>query len=257
MFQCFRRRVSEQYIGSLDGSIVIFLGMNHDRHFLCQTFLQRTEMRCFFLFFDQGINFFLGQIGKDLDIFGSIGIAHVQPELVEFIRRCITAIQPNVARLSFAELASVGFRNQRAGQSKSLTTQLTADQLRTGRDVTPLVGSSHLQAAAFVFIQIHIIVSLKQLVREFRKRHTDRRFAAQAFFNGFFSHHIVNSDMLTDIADKIQERIILHPVVIVYQLGSIRRVRIEIQKLGQLLLNAILVMTKRRFIEQVTFRRLH
>ena len=234
MFQCFRRRVSEQYIGSLDSSIVIFLGMNHDRHFLCQTFLQRTEMRCFFLFFDQGINFFLGQIGKDLDIFGSIGIAHVQPEL-----------------------ASVGFRNQRAGQSKSLTTQLTADQLRTGRDVTPLVGSSHLQAAAFVFIQIHIIVSLKQLVREFRKRHTDRRFAAQAFFNRFFSHHIVNSDMLTDIADKIQERIILHPVVIVYQLGSIRRVRIEIQKLGQLLLNAILVMTKRRFIEQVTFRRLH
>lgn len=95
-------------------------------------------MRCFFLFFDQGINFFLGQIGKDLDIFGSIGIAHVQPELVEFIRRCITAIQPNVARLSLAELASVGFRNQRAGQSKSLTTQLTADQLRTGRDVTPL-----------------------------------------------------------------------------------------------------------------------
>ena len=214
-------------------------------------------MRRLFLLLDQSIDFILGKIGKDLDIFGSISITHVQPELVEFVRRSVTAIQPDIARFSLAELASVGFRNQRTGQSKSLAAQLTADQLRTGRDIPPLVGSSHLQPATFVLIQIHIIVSLKQLVREFRKRHADRRFAAQTFFNRFFSHHIVNSDMLTDITDKIQERIILHPVVIVYQLGSIRCVRIEIQKLGQLLLNAILIMTKRCFIEQVTFCRLH
>ena len=108
-----------------------------------------------------------------------------------------------------------------------------------------------------MFEQVHIVVSLQQLVRELRERHADRRFAAQTFFNGFLSHHIVNGNMLTDIADKVQERIILHPVVVVYQLRSIRRVRIEIQKLSQLLLNAILVMTKRRFIEQVTFSRLH
>ena len=99
--------------------------------------------------------------------------------------------------------------------------------------------------------------SIKKQLSKFLDFDSDAPNAAKLVNNYDWMKDYSFLNFIRDIADKIQERIILHPVVIVYQLGSIRRVRIEIQKLGQLLLNAILVMTKRCFIEQITFRRLH
>ena len=62
--------------------------------------------------------------------------------------------------------------------------------------------------------------------------------------------------MFADITDKIEEGVFLHPVVIINQFGSIGRIAFEIEKFGQLPLNAFLVVTQSRLIEQVTFGRL-
>ena len=63
--------------------------------------------------------------------------------------------------------------------------------------------------------------------------------------------------MLTDITDKIQERITLHPVIVVHQLSGIRSVGVKIKELSQLFLDAILIVTKSSLVQQITLGRLH
>jgi hypothetical protein len=38
--------------------------------------------------------------------------------------------------------------------------------------------------------------------------------------------------MLTYISDEVKERVVFHPIVVVYELGRIWSVRIEIKELG-------------------------
>ena len=64
--------------------------MNHYSDFFCQAFLQRTKVgSCGLFLFNAAISSLLRSV-EDLDISGGIGIAYVQPELVEFVRRSIT-----------------------------------------------------------------------------------------------------------------------------------------------------------------------
>ena len=134
--------------------------MNHHSDFFCQTFLQRTKMSGSSLFFFQGSDLFFAQVCEDFDISCCIGITYIQ-ELVKFIRRSVTTVQPYVTRFSLTELTTVGFRDQRTGKGKCFTTRFTADQFRSGSDVTPLVGTTHLQAATFVLIQEQKVVPLQ------------------------------------------------------------------------------------------------
>ncbi len=141
--------------------------MNHHSHFLRQTLLQDSQVRGCVVFGDQVVDGLLIEQREDLDVALGVLVADVQPELVELVRRSITRVEPYVAALGLAELATVGFGNQRAGQCESLAAGLTADQLRTGGDVAPLVGAAHLQFTAFGFVQMQEVVALQQLVGEF------------------------------------------------------------------------------------------
>ena len=87
-----------------------------------------------------------------LDVALGVLIAHVEPELVELVRRCIARIKPDVARLGLAELRAVGLLDQRARQRESLAARLAADQLGPGRDVAPLVGPAHLELAVLMLV---------------------------------------------------------------------------------------------------------
>lgn len=62
--------------------------------------------------------------------------------------------------------------------------------------------------------------------------------------------------MLANIADKCQKSIILHPVVVVYELGAVRGIAFKIQKTRQLFLNALLIVSEALFAQQVAFLRL-
>ncbi len=222
--------------------------MNHCGYLLGEALLQWAQVSSGGLFFFYRSYFFFIKGCENLDVSCSIGIADVKPELIELVGRGVTAVEPNVARFGLAKLASVGFGNQRAGKGKCFATGFAAYKLGTGSDVTPLVRTSHLQTASLVLIEEQVVVALQQLIGELGERHTYARFRAEALLHGVFSHHIVDGNMLADVADKVQERIAFHPVVVVDQFGSIGSIRVEIKELRQLLFDTFLIVAKRFFI---------
>ena len=230
--------------------------MNHDSHFLGQALLKDAQMGSSLVLGRQSINLLLGQCSEYLYVAFGILVAHVQPELVELIWRSVARVEPDVSGLCLAELATVGLRNQRAGQCKYLPAVRTANQFGTGGDVTPLVAATHLELAAFGFIQMKEVVPLQQLVGEFREGKTVTCLTVQTLLYRIFRHHIVHSDVLTHFTGKIEESEVLHPIVVVHQLGTVGGIRIKIQELGELGLHTGQVALQRLFRKQIAFGRL-
>ena len=179
--------------------------MDQASNFFCQGFLQFPEVRSFPMFSDQSIDPSGRQDGEDFDITCGIFIGGIQPELIKFIRGSTFRIQPNISRFGFPEFFSIALGHQRPGQAIGVEPFFTTDQFASGSNISPLVGTSHLQHTTVVFTQMKEIVSLHQLIGEFCKRHTLGRLATKAFFYGIFSHHIVDGNMLTDFTDEIQK----------------------------------------------------
>ena len=119
------------------------------------------------MFFDKGFAFFLADKGKDLDVLFGVGIAHVQPELAEFVGRGVFGRQPNIAAFGLAKFAAVGLGDERAGEGISFAAVGTTNQFGTGGDVAPLVATAHLQFAVFGGIQVQKVVTLQQLISKF------------------------------------------------------------------------------------------
>ena len=67
-----------------------------------------------------------------------------------------------------------------------------------------------------MLIEIEEVIALQQLIRELRERHTNTGVTAQTLLHRVFGHHIIDGDVLTDVANKIQEGIVFHPIVVVH-----------------------------------------
>ena len=119
--------------------------------------------------------------------------------------------------------------------------EFTADELCSGSDITPLVGAAHLQLAVLMLEEIEEIVALHELVAELCERHAVA-FAVETFLHRVLRHHVVDGDVLTDVADEMQESVVLHPVVVIDKFSTVRSITVEIEELGELLLDAGLVM---------------
>ena len=134
--------------------------MNHDSHFLGQTLLKDAQMGSSLVLGRQSVNLLLGQCSEYLYVAFGILVAHVQPELVELIWRSVARVEPDVSGLCLAELATVGLRNQRAGQCKYLPPPFVR-RISSAPVVMlfPLVAATHLELAAFGFIQMKEVVS--------------------------------------------------------------------------------------------------
>ena len=87
----------------------------------------------------EDLDLFLRKEREDLEVFLSFGIAHVEPELIELIRRSIAGVEPDVAAFGLSELASVGLCDEGACEGVDLSAELAADEFASGRDVAPLV----------------------------------------------------------------------------------------------------------------------
>ena len=94
-----------------------------------------------------------------------------------------------------------------------------------------------------------------ELVGELGERHAVA-LAVEALLHGVFGHHVIDRDALADVADEVEERELLHPVVVVHQTGGVRRIGVEVEQLGQLPLDGLLVVAQRRLVEQVALLRL-
>ncbi|MPN28872.1 hypothetical protein SDC9_176317 [bioreactor metagenome] len=90
---------------------------------------------------------------------------------------------------------------------------------------------------------------MHQLVRKFGEGHAFTGFTAQTFLYGIFRHHVINRDVLADIANKRKERKILHPVVIVYQNSFVGNIAFKIEEFGQLFFYRFLVMPQGVFVQ--------
>ena len=59
--------------------------------------------------------------------------------------------------------------------------------------------------------------------------------------------------MLAHLACEVEEGEVLHPVVVVYELGLVRLGAVEVEELSHLLLYSLLVMVQSLRIEQIAF----
>ena len=83
LFQRLRCGIAEKDVGRIDSRVVVLFGVYHNGDFLSQTLLQDTQVRSCFVLGRQSLDFFPGQRSEYLDVAGCIGIAYVQPELVD------------------------------------------------------------------------------------------------------------------------------------------------------------------------------
>ena len=230
-FQCVGGGVAEQDVGSLDRSVVVLFGVHHDGDLLGQSLLERTQVRSLFLLLDERVDFLVRKAGEDLDVFLGVFVGYVQPELVELVRRGVSLVQPYVAGLRLSELLAVGLRDERAGEGERLVACHFADHLGSGGDVAPLVRATQLEFAVLVAVQVYEVISLGQLVGELGEGHSVRTvLARETSLHGVFRHHVVDRDELTHVPDEIEEGEVLHPVVVVHQLGRVLRLAVEVEE---------------------------
>ena len=189
---------------------------------------------------------------ENLDVAVSILVGHIEPELVELVRGCPLRVEPDIALLGLAELLAVGLPDERAGEGVSVClSESSADELGSGGDVSPLVASAHLQTASLVLVEPEEVVALEELVAELGERHSFPGFIGKAHLYRVLGHHIVDRDVLSDVADEVQESVVLHPVVVVHELGPVRCIGLEIKELGKLLLDAFHIVVEGGLIEEI------
>ena len=107
-----------------------------------------------------------------------------------------------------------------------------------------------------MLVEVQEVVALQQLVGEFRERQSITSCTVQTLLHAVLGHHVVDGNMLTYFTGKIKERKVFHPVIVVDHLCSIFVLRLKIKELGHLLLDTLLVVTQRLFVQQIALLRL-
>ena len=136
------------------------------------------------------------------------------------------SIQPNIPLFSFSKFRSVCLCNKWAGKCICFTTHFSPNEFCTRNNISPLVAATHLQFAVFILIQPIKIITLHQLVRKFCKAHSRIAFPGvsswpNSFFYAILSHHVVYSNMFSDVANKTQKAHILKPVIVVHHFRAV------------------------------------
>src|SRR5690606_206132 len=129
----------------------------------------------------------------------------------------------------------------------------STNEFCSGNDISPLIRSSHLHQTVLFFPEIVKIVALNQLITEFGKRHSG--FTFKSFLYRIFGHHVIHSNMLTYITNKIQKTKIPEPIVVINHFGTIGTA-VEVEKFLKLICQASHIMVKYIFREKITFGRL-
>ncbi len=97
---------------------------------------------------------------------------------------------------------------------------------------------------------------MQELIGKLREAQAITGLTIETLLDTVLRHHVVYSDVLSNLSGEIEESHILCPVVIVHHLGAVGRIAVEVEKLGQLLLYGLLIMTECRLIKQVALGRL-
>ena len=170
--EVFGSSLAEEHLGCFHGLFVLLLAVDHDGDFLGKELLKNAASGVLGVLCDGGFDRLAVEHGEDLDVALGVGIAYVEPELVELVRARACGVEPDIALFGLSELAAVGFGDERGGEGVGFLAEHAADELRAGGDVAPLVGASELEPDVLMLEQIEEVVALKELVGEFRERHS-------------------------------------------------------------------------------------
>ncbi len=102
-----------------------------------------------------------------------------------------------------------------------------------------------------MLVEIQEVVALEQLIGKLGERQSVACGTVKALLHTLLSHHVVDGDMLSHHTGEVKEGEVFHPVVVVHHLGLVRLVAVEIEELGHLLLDALLVVVESLVVEQV------
>ena len=249
---------AEEYLRGLDGVLQLLLAVDHAGNLFGKFLLQGACAGVLGLLGHECVYLLLGEYGEYLDVFLGVGVGYVQPELVELVGRRAVGVEPYVAPLGLAEFRAVGLGDERAGNGVGVVlAEHAADQLCAGGDVAPLVGAAQLKAASLLLVEVEEVVALEKLVGEFGERHPLARFARKTLLHGVLGHHVVDGQILAHVADKVEECVVLHPVVVVHEDGGVGGVAVEVEEAGQLTLDGLLVMAQCSHVEELALLALH
>ena len=247
------RRLAKEDIGSFEGHLIVGATVNEAGYFFAEPLLQHATTGVGTMFLDETLYLVVRQRGEYLDVAFGLLVTYIEPELIELVRTGALAVEPYIALLGLAELLTISLGDKGAGEGEgfSLGAEGTADEFGAGGDITPLVASTHLQAAALLLIEMKEVVALQQLIGELSERHTVLGLTVETALDTVLSHHIVHGDALAYLTGKVEEGEVLHPVVVVHEFGSIGSITLEVEEMAELLLDALYIVAQCLLGEEV------
>jgi hypothetical protein len=143
------------------------------------------------------------------------------------VRAHEVGVEPYGAGLGLAHLAAGGGRQQRRRQREQLNVDQPAAEVDAVDDISPLVGSAHLQNTAVALVKLHEVVGLQNHVIELKKR--QRLLTLEAKLHRIERQHLVDGEMAPDVAQEGNVMQLVEPLGVVRHDGA----SVEIEKAGE------------------------
>ena len=154
-----------------------------------------------------------------------LAVGAVEPELVELVRAQHSAIKPDGVTFGLAELLALSVGDDRTGEHVHIRATYLVDQVKTGREVAPLVGSAKLQHALVFVEQMQEVVALQHLIAELGEGNA--LFRIQSTGDGVFGKHGAQTEVLADVTQEVDDVHGGSPIVIGHETNRVAAFHFE------------------------------
>src|ERR1035441_9931234 len=176
----------------------------------------------------------LRQEREKLQVTNDITVVRIDPILVEAIDTGATGIEPDSAGDGLSELGAVGIHDERQGQAIDGASELPAGEVDAGGNIAPLIAAANLELAVVVAAEHVEVEGLEQHVAELGE--ADAGLAVlHARAHAFLRHHLVDGEMLADVAQEFEKTNGGRPALVIQEAGGIGG-DVEIEEAAELLL---------------------
>lgn len=169
--------------------------------------------------FERG-DFVSGEEREEFEVADDVAVVGLDPELVELVDAGAARVEPDGAALGFSEFGAVGFGDERECQAPCAAVEFFANEVHACGDVAPLVAAADLEFAAVDAGEVVEVVGLEEHVAEFRV--ADANLAVfHACADGFFGDHLIDGEVLADVAEEVEEADGAEPVGVVDEASGV------------------------------------
>ncbi|RPK41748.1 hypothetical protein EES40_20220 [Streptomyces sp. ADI93-02] len=213
--------LAEQRLRRRDHRGALLAAVHQRRQLLRQRPLGRTRLRTLLGELLQLVELLTALEAEDAHVRRDVPVVHIQPELVERVRRRHLRVEPDGAALGLAELGAVGLHHQRRRQRVDVGARLQAvDQVDPRREVAPLVAAALLEGAAVAPVQLQEVHALEELVAELRV--ADALLRLQPAGHRVLGEHLVDPEVLADVPEELDRGQARGPVQVVHHGRGVR-----------------------------------